>query len=159
MTAIDTAMAQPKRSESEILLKELKLTLGEKEYVVPVLRSRAAAKWREEDFGITKEVSDANPAKFEQDDDPKKIAEAVSRGLMGALLRYPAKIPELIFSYAPSLKEHEAEIMESAFDQEFERAYAQIWQVAFRPFLASLGMVLEMQRSQDTLLRSSAATN
>ncbi len=148
--AIDEALKQPKRSESEVLLKELKLTFGEKDYVVPVLRSRAAAKWREEYFRITKEVSEDNPTKLEETE-PQKIAEAVGRGLMGALLKFPNKIPELIFSYAPSLKEHEEEILAAAYDQEFQKAYGMIWQVAFRPFLASLGMVLEMQKSQDTL--------
>lgn len=159
MTAIDAAMAQPKRTESEVLLKELKLKFGDKEYVVPVLRVRAAEKWRQEYFRITKEVTDTMPAKFEQDTNPEELKKAIGRGLMGALLQYPTKIPELVFSYAPSLKEHEEEIMEQAYDQDFERAYAQIWQVAFRPFLASLGMVLEMQRSQDMISPSSAATN
>ncbi len=37
-----------KRSDSDVLLKELKLKFGDKEYVIPVLRMREAAKWREE---------------------------------------------------------------------------------------------------------------
>ena len=44
------------RTDSEILLKELKLKFGEKEYTVPVLRMAAAAKWREEYFKRTREV-------------------------------------------------------------------------------------------------------
>ena len=133
-----------KRSESDVLLKELKLSFGEKEYVVPVLRMKAAAKWREEYFKRTKEVFDTMPAKFEGDQ--KELATAIGRGLMGALLEFPDKVPELVFSYAPSLPQEE--ILQAAFDQEFSRAFAQIWQVAFAPFLGSLGMVLEMQRAQ-----------
>lgn len=147
-----------KRSDSDVLLKELKLKFGDKEYTVPVLRMRAAAKWREEYFRLTKEISDANPSHLDEKD-PKKIADAVARGLMAALLRFPDKIPDIVFSYAPSLKEHEEEIFENAYDSDFADAYRKIWQVAFQPFLASLGMVIEMQRSQASPSPSLVASN
>ncbi|SRR6266536_4420846 len=147
------------RTDSEIILKELKLKFGDAEYIVPVLRMKAAAKWREEYFKRTKEVTDTMPQKFEQEHDPKELSKAIGRGLMGALLEYPEKVPELVFSYSKELQEKREEIEEVAYDQDFTRAFAQIWQVAFQPFLASLGMVLEMQRSQDSLSRSAAALN
>ncbi|MCU1270993.1 MAG: hypothetical protein JWN74_2287 [Acidobacteriaceae bacterium] len=134
-------------SDSEVL-KELKLTFGEQEYAVPVLRSIPAAKWREEYFTLNNELFDAMPAQFEQEHDPQALAKAIGRGLMGAMLRFPEKLPALIFSYAPSLIEHKEEIAAAAYDRDYTRSFAQIWQVAFEPFLASLGMIMEMQRSQ-----------
>src|ERR1700758_4715508 len=148
-----------KRSDSEILLKELKLKFGEKEYAVPVLRMKEAARWREEYFKRTKEVTDSLPMRFDKDNDPHELSKAISKGLLGALLQFPEKIPDLVFSYAPSLADKKEEILAVAYDQEFSRAFSQIWQVAFQPFLASLGMVVEMQRSQASLSPSSAGSN
>ena len=132
-----------KRSESDIVRKVLVLTLGEKEYEVPVLRMLAAAKWRKEYFDRTKDVSSSMMA--ENMDDKGQLSKAIGNALTGALIAFPEKIPELVFSYAPSLPKDE--IMDAAFDEEFSRAFAQIWQVAFSPFLASLGTVLEMQKA------------
>ena len=136
-------------------MKELKLTFGGKEYVVPVLRMRKAAEWRKEYFERTKEVSTA--MLVDNIDDKGQLAKSVGNALTGALLAFPEKIPELVFSYAPSLPKEE--ILDAAFDAEFSRAFAQIWQVAFSPFLASLGTVLEMQRSQATQSASSTGSN
>ena len=134
------------RAESDVLLKELRLTFGDKEYTVPVLRMRQAAKWRQQFFERTQEISAAmiieNHMLLEQD----KLNKAVGRSLMGALLQFPEQIPDLVFSYAPDLPKEE--VMEAAYDQQFTRAFSQIWQVAFAPFLSSLGTVLEMQKSR-----------
>jgi hypothetical protein len=157
MSQITEAIKEPRRSESDVLIKELKLKFGEKEYVVPVLRMRAAEKWRAEYFEKTKEVSDSMPEKFDKENDPRELSKAIGRGLMGALLQFPNKIPELVFSYAPLLPREE--VLEAAYDQDFARAYKQIWQVAFRPFLDSLGMVIEMQRSQESASLSRAGSN
>ena len=132
------------RSESDVIKKTLTLHFGDKEYEVPVLRMLAAAKWRKEYFERTKEVSSA--MMVEHIDDKGQLSKAIGNALTGALIAFPEKIPELVFSYASSLPKEE--IMENAYDQEFSRAFAQIWQVAFSPFLASLGTVLEMQRTQ-----------
>lgn len=142
------------RSDSDIILKELKLKFGDKEYIVPVLRMKQAAKWREEYFARTKEVTDDMKA-----DETENLSKAVSRGLMAALLKFPGKVPDLVFSYSELLAAKKEEILEAAYDQDFQRAFQQIWQVAFQPFLASLGMVLEMQRSQDSASRSLASSN
>lgn len=148
MSQIADALKQLPRSGSDVLLKELKLKFGDKEYTVPVLRMRAAEKWRAEYFEKTKEVSDSMPAKFDKENDPRELSNAIRRGLMGALIEFPNKVPELVFSYAPSLPKEE--ILEAAYDHDFARAYKQIWEVAFAPFLGSLQMVIEMQRSQDS---------
>src|SRR4029077_9791499 len=112
-----------KRSESDIVLKVLTLTFGEKQYEVPVLRMIPAAKWRKEYFERTKEVSTS--MLVENMDDKGQLSKAIGNALTGALLAFPEKIPELVFSYAPSLPKEE--IMEAAYDQEFSRAFAQIW--------------------------------
>jgi hypothetical protein len=125
-------------SDSKVQMS-LTLKFGEKEYSVPVLRHIPAAKWREEYFTLNKEIFDAMPAQFPSDESPENITKAIGRGLMGALLRFPEKLPELIFSYAPSLMEHKEEIQLSAYDRDYTRSFAQIWQVAFEPFLTSWG--------------------
>jgi len=160
MKALEQAMAQPARSESEKILKELTLRFGDKDYTVPVLRMREAAKWRQEYFNRTKDVSD----KMHQDVEKKAVSatdlkDSVRQALFGAMLEFPDKIPELVFSYAPSLKEKEEEIMAEAYDQDWERAFNQVWQVAFRPFLASLGMMYELQKSQVSPSPSRGASN
>jgi hypothetical protein len=131
------------RSESDIIKKTLTLHFGDKEYEVPVLRMLAAARWRKEYFERTKDVSAS--MMVENMDDKGQLNKAIGNALTGALLAFPEKIPELVFSYAPSLPKDE--VMEAAYDQEFSRAFAQIWQVAFSPFLESLGTMLEMQKA------------
>lgn len=142
-----------KRTESDILLKELRLKFGETEYVVPVLRMRAAAKWREQFFEQTKKVSDSMSVKVEETGADK----AVSNALMQALLAFPEAIPNLVFSYATELPKEK--ILEEAYDQEFLKAFKAIWGVAFQPFLASLGMAWEMQKAQESSSRSLAGLN
>jgi len=134
------------RSESDIVKKTLTLHFGDKEYEVPVLRMLAAAKWRKEYFERTKEVSSSMIV--DNMDDKGQLSKSVGNALSGALLAFPEKIPELVFSYAPSLPKDE--ILDAAYDQEFAIAFSQIWQVAFSPFLASLGTVLEMQRASES---------
>lgn len=149
-------MQQPPatRTESDKLFKTLRLKFGETEYVVPVLRSTPAAAWREDYFKRTAEVSSAMLVENLTD------KNAVSRGLMGALLKFPEKVPELIFSYAPSLDPKRETIMAEAYDEDFMRAFNQIWEVAFKPFLASLGMVHEMNMAEAaSASRSLASTN
>lgn len=131
------------RSESDIVKKTLTLHFGDKEYEVPILRMLPAAAWRKEYFARTKDVSAS--MMVDNMDDKGQLSKAIGNALTSALLAFPEKIPELVFSYAPSLPK--TEITEAAYDHEFSRAFAQIWQVAFSPFLSSLGTVLEMQRA------------
>src|SRR6266436_2911018 len=93
----------PTRSDSDVLLKELKLKFGEKTYNVPVLRMREAATWREEFFARTKSVSDSLPERFDQEHNPAALSTAIRRALLGSYLEFPEKTPELVFSYAPQL--------------------------------------------------------
>jgi len=141
------------RSESDILLKQIVVRFGDKEYTIPVLRMKAAAIWRKEYFERTQEVAasmivDGMAGKDE-------MAKSVGNALTAALLNFPDKIPELVFSYAPCLTGQREQILDEAYDEDFTRAFAEIYKAAFQPFLASLGAVLEMQRAQQSRSRSS----
>jgi hypothetical protein len=142
------------RSDSDILLKELKLTFGGKEYRVPVLRMREAAAWREEYYKRTQKVADSMAVNV--DEKSPDFSKTVGTALFYALLKFPEAIPELVFSYAPSLPKEE--IMANGYDQEFTSAFRAIWGVAFQPFLASLGMAVETGRAQSPS-RSSDVVN
>lgn len=145
---------QDKRSGSDIILKQIVVMFGDKEYTIPVLRMKAAAVWRKEYFERTKEVSTSMI--IDGIGDKEEMAKSVGNALTAALLNFPDKIPELVFSYAPSLNPDREQIEESAYDEDFTRAFGEIYKAAFQPFLASLGTVLEMQRAQESRSRSSA---
>lgn len=132
-----------KRSESEIVKKTLTLRFGEKDYEVPVLRMLQAAEWRKSYFAETKDVSAS--MMVENINDKGELSKAIGNALTGALIAFPEKIPQLVFSYATSLPKEK--VTGDAYDHDFAKAFAQIWQVAFSPFLASLGTVLEMQKA------------
>jgi len=146
-----------KRSESDVLQKILKLTFGGKDYEVPVLRMRESAKWRQEYFERTREVSTSMIV--DNLNDKAELSNHVGNALTAALLKFPEKIPDLVFSYATSLLPQREEIEADAYDEDFSLAFAKIWQVAFQPFLASLGTMLEMQRAQASHSVSSASSN
>ena len=134
-----------KRSESEILSKTLTLTFAGKPYEVPVLRMTEAAKWRKYYFERTQQVADAMPMNVSES--TPELSKMIGHSLMSALLNFPEAIPELVFSYAKDLPKDEIMAAEP-YDQEFITAFQKVWGVAFQPFLASLGMVMEMHRSQ-----------
>jgi hypothetical protein len=145
-------------SDSEVLLKTLKLKFGDKEYKVPVLRMTAAAEWRKEFYERTREVSADLPNNFVGD--PAELRKAIQRGVFGALLKFPEKIPELVFLYAPCLpKEEILDQKTGAYDEDFSAAFKAIWGVAFQPFLASLGLVMETGYTQPSPSASSGSLN
>src|ERR1039458_3112934 len=102
------------RSESDIIKKTLTLHFGDKDYEVPVLRMLAAAKWRQDYFARTKDVSAS--MMVENMNDKGQLSKAIGSALTGALLAFPEKIPELVFSYAPALPKEE--VMEAAYRSE-----------------------------------------
>jgi hypothetical protein len=141
------------QNDSDVLLKKLTLTFGGKPYGIPVLRMRQAAEWRKEFLVLTQEVSASMI--IDTEGDKAQIAKQVGNALTGALLAFPEKIPQLVFSYAKSLPQEE--IMEMAYDEDFSRAFGMIYKEAFSPFLVALGTALEMQRAQAS--RSGSSTN
>jgi hypothetical protein len=143
------------QNDSDVLLKKLTLTFGGKQYDIPVLRMKAAAEWRKEYMVLTKDV--ASSMIIETEGDKAQISKQVGNALTGALLAFPEKIPELVFSYARSLPQEE--IMEIAYDEDFSRAFGMIYKEAFSPFLIALGTALEMQRAQASHSGSSTNSN
>ena len=140
-----------KRSESDIVKKTLTLVFGEKEYEIPVLRMLAAAKWRKEYFQKVQQIRDG--MKIEDAGmSPADLSKAIGNTLVGSVLSHAEQIPEIVFSYAPSLPREE--IVESAYDAQFALAFKQIWQVTFQPFLGSLGLALEMSKTSESRLAS-----
>jgi hypothetical protein len=148
------------RSDSDIVKKTLTLKFGGKEYEIPVLRMLAATKWRKEYFKRVEAIRSGMIVE-DQKDNPSltstEIKQAIGNALAGALLAHAEAIPEIVFSYAPDLPR--AEIEEIAYDQEFRLAFEQIWQVAFAPFLASMGLALEMSKASASQSVSSANLN
>jgi len=143
------------RDDSDVLLKVLHLHFGDKQYDVPILRMKASAKWRQEYFERTKEISASMIV--DSVGDNGELSKQVGNALTAAMLKFPDKIPELVFSYAPDLPKEE--IMEIAYDDDFSHAFSMIYKVAFQPFLASLGTVLEMQRARQQSRSDSSANS
>jgi hypothetical protein len=140
-----------KRSESDIVKKTLTLAFGEKEYEIPVLRMLQAAKWRKEYFQKVQQIRDGMKVE-DEGVTPAQLSKAISNTLVGSMLAHVEQIPEIVFSYAPTLPREE--IMESAYDEQFALAFKQIWQVTFQPFLGSLGLALEMSKLSESRLAS-----
>jgi hypothetical protein len=143
------------RSESDIIKKTITLKFGEKEYEVPVLTMLASARWRKEWADVVQLASpniadDITPT-------PEELRKAIGYSFLGSLIKFPDKLPDLVFSYAPSLPKDE--ILEKAYDHEFSMAFKQIWQVAFEPFLELLGTVQMTQRATASHSGSSGSLN
>jgi hypothetical protein len=139
-----------KRTESEILAKApIKVTLGVKEYKIPVLTVLPARDWR------TK--LDASMAGLA---DSFKVVEsasanAVANGLTFALIQFPEKVADLVFDYAgESLPKDE--ILQNATEEQLGTAFSAIMQVAY-PFLPQLAMVTQVMRAN--LPQSARFTN
>ena len=144
------------RSESDILRKVITLKFGGKEYEVPVLRMVASAKWRKEWFEKS-ELASPKSSIVEDVTDKESVRKALGNALLGSLIEFPEKIPDLVFSYAPSLPREE--IMEVAYDEEFATAVTAIWEVAFTPFLTLLGTVNMMLKGTASRSASSGSLN
>ena len=144
------------RSDSDVLLKELTLTLAEKDYTIPVLRMTAAAKWRKFYFERTQQLSNAMPMQF--DENSPDLAKALRYALTGTLLEFPQQIPELIFAYAPDLPREDI-LAADPYDQEWVVAFRKVWEVAFTSFLATAGMTMDLRRAIASRSASSASSN
>jgi hypothetical protein len=123
------------RSESDILTKApIKVTLGSKEYDIPVLTIKKQREWREQMSREMQDIVGALAPSF----DPQKTSSAFSAGLAVALTKFPEKLADLVFSYAPELPREE--IMETATEEQISIAFSKIMRVSF-PFLAHLQTV------------------
>ena len=138
-----------KRTESDDhLMAPLKLRLGTKDYLVPLLANAHAREWRiklDESLGTI--VRNFEPT--------ATISNVMSSGLTGALIQFPDKLAELVFAFAngwadpgspglakPKLETPvlpESEIMAAASPKQLAQAFRSMMEEAY-PFLPQLAM-------------------
>lgn len=160
------------RTEAEGLSKApLKLTLGEKDYLVPILTVIPVGKWRALLYDKLADI--VSTFKFVE----VATGEAVGNGLTQALIQFPERVADLVFLYREygaiwlALRKENLELEElvskftaaiaekipeapdfprslvlDASEEQFAAAFAQIMQVAF-PYLPSLEMTKKVIRS------------
>lgn len=125
------------RSEEQKLKQTpIMLEFGEKEYPVKLLTMGKAAEWRER---FTAEMEIINES-FKPSV-AGATAQAVANGFTAAMLRFPEKITDMVFLYAPYLDRQV--IVAECTDEQMAEAFSRIWEVAY-PFLAHLGNVMQM---------------
>src|SRR5579862_5900958 len=97
-----------RRSESDILTgAPITVRLGGKEYEIPVLNNRKAAKWREKLFdALGPLVANVDFTGIDLNSNHSKVNEEMARKLSQEMLMFPEKLLELLLDYAgDSLKE------------------------------------------------------
>lgn len=124
------------RTEAQkVNFEPIKVRLGSKDYEIRPLRAAAQRNWRR---------------RFQEELQPivdeLKIAEVNNRtfmlGLVAVFQKFPEKVEELIFAYAPYLPE--SEIMDEnsgASEEQLCQVFSDIYDLAFGSFLAQLGKV------------------
>jgi hypothetical protein len=128
------------RTEDDILSRApVVVKLGGKDYSIPLLAVMAQREWRQRLFAELAPLLEA----FNFSVDGKSMAT----GLTAALLKFPEKLCDMIFAYAPDLPKEE--ILEKATEEQIASAFSSIMGVAF-PFLPQLGMVTQLLRSVPT---------
>ena len=127
-----------KRTEEQILSKApIEVTFGEKKYQIKPLTILRQRQWRSK---LSEDLKDI-VSSFERKD---ASSAALATGLTKALLEFPEKLAELVFSYDPSLPKEQ--ILDEATEEQIALAFSAIMAVAF-PFLAQLGQVTGLMRA------------
>jgi hypothetical protein len=125
------------RSEDDVLSRSpIPVRLGDKDYSIPLLAVMPQREWRKKLFAELVPILDT----FNSSVDGKSMAS----GLTAALLRFPEKLAELVFAYAPGLDKDE--ILANATEEQIAAAFSAIMAVAF-PFLPQLAMTTQMVRT------------
>lgn len=126
------------RTEEQAIAKApFQVTLGDKQYDIKPLSMLKQRAWR---VLLNTEMAEI-VNNFGKKGEPNSIAV----GLTGALINFPEKISNLVFAYAPDLPE--AEILETATEEQMAAAFSAIMSLAF-PFLAQLKLVTQVVRAQ-----------
>ncbi len=118
--------------EQKALMQPIEVKFGAKKYPIQPLTMIPARDWRVELATVMGPISD----NFQS-------TGAVSTGLSQALLQFPDKCAELVFSYAKDLPKEV--IVKEATDEQLSEAFLQIMGVAY-PYLASLVAVTRVIR-------------
>lgn len=101
----------------------LKVTLGTKQWDLPILAITPMRKWREQVIEAAREIG----------------ALGVSlAGLGAAFVAFPEKITALVFAYAPKLPQEE--LLVQATEEQFALAFSEIASVAF-PCMGQLSLM------------------
>ena len=126
------------RTEEEILAKApFTVKLGDQDYPIKPLNIKAQREWRQK---LSTELSPIVDS-FNRESTKKTMIA----GLTGALLDFPEKLADLVFSYAPDLPKEK--ILEEATEEQIAKAFSSVMSIAF-PFLGQLGMVTQLVRTQ-----------
>jgi hypothetical protein len=126
---------ESKRSDEEILTQApIKATFGVKEYPIKPLRILKQQEWRDKLITDITEISKTLNVAAGTD-------TVLLSGLGYTMLRFPKKLIELVFAYAPDLPKDE--ILEAATEEQFAKVFGQIMVVAF-PFRGELQMISQV---------------
>lgn len=131
-------MAVAERTDDQKLsMAPIKVQFGGKEYEIPVRKILNARQWREQ---FIQSISDIA---VELKGGVTSVDNFVG-GFAFAFLRFPEKLADLVFAYAPDLdrKLIEAE----ATEEELTLAFQNIMQVAF-PFASALSMAMQVMKT------------
>jgi hypothetical protein len=145
-----------RRSESDILTgAPIIVHLGGKDYEIPVLNNRKAAKWREKLFdALGPLVANVDFTGIDLNSNHSKVNEEMARKLSQEMLMFPEKLLELLLDYAgDSLKE--ADIMSDetkVTDEQIALAFAKVSEVGypffFHVWAATQAMATPAQKMQ-----------
>lgn len=131
------------RTEDQILSREpFDAKLGSETYKIKPLGILKQRQWREK---LAEEVN-AITEGFSQ---PTTNKNALTSGLASALLRFPEKIVDMVFLYAPDLDQQKIMEDEETTEEQFAKVFGDIMSVAF-PFLASLQLMTTLMKTSSS---------
>jgi hypothetical protein len=126
-----------RRTESDILTgAPIRVSLGGKEYSIPTLNNRKAAKWREKLFAaLGPLVANVDFTGIDLNSNSRMVNEAMAAKLSQEMLMFPERLLELFFDYAgDSVNRDDILSDESTVtDEQIALAFAKISEVGY-PF-------------------------
>lgn len=122
--------------EDKLSMAVFTVRLGENDYTITPLKVNPQRRWR---LKLGNEL-----APIVESFNQKVENKAMLNGLAGALIKFPEKLAEMVFDYAPNLEQEK--ILEEATEEQLAIAFSKIMSVAF-PFLAQLGLVTTVVRA------------
>lgn len=135
--------------EQKLSMAPIEVQFGGKSYKLPVRRILKARAWREE---FIKSISDIAS---ELQGNVASLDNFVG-GFAFAFLRFPEKLADLVFAYAPDLDRKLIE--DEATEEELTLAFSSIMQVAF-PFASALSMAMQVMKTAAIPSPSARPTN
>lgn len=139
------------RTESQKLTKApIKVTLGDKEYEIPILRVRKQWEWRDKLVQDTVGMFGGVGAMVDIE------GKGFNNALVTALTKFPRKLAEMLFEYAPDLPKDQ--ILDDASEEQVLLAFTEVMKVAADPMLGPLKLVMDLAKSELALSLSAAST-